>query len=365
MEPSPRPLWIKTDDLLACLGTCHDSKSPSFSRCRGRSVKKPTCDNKLSQSSLAQISPVLHDILNSGNIVSAITHLKTLALLVLCKARHQTQVDEKVAEWGARIRSFLGLGEDSSPEHEDTRPASATKCQPSTKPARSHEEDVRDIKVKKESEREVKLEEIPALKQDAGVPFWKPNHEKAVEHDFTPFAQSSSPGKINRRIIDKLTKPFTTSETDIKSGGQGYIYGHRLPSNHIRPGGKDCNVVKIGFTNNPSRRMAQWKAKCGYEPQVVFMYRSRHHVKIEKVVHLHLSNERRKEVCPSCAATHMEFFEVDESRAEATVRMWAAWARLGPFDELGELTPYWRQKLECLDPDDPDCWEKYVFDKVK
>ncbi|WYZ41909.1 hypothetical protein EsH8_V_000804 [Colletotrichum jinshuiense] len=130
-------------------------------------------------------------------------------------------------------------------------------------------------------------------------------------------------------------------------------------------GGENCPMIKIGFTNNPERRMKQWQAKCQYEPVIVFMYKVTHYVKMEKIIHRHLSNERRKEVCAGCGSTHHEFFEVETATAEAVVRMWAAWARLRPFDEEGVLTPYWSRKLKELDLDNPDCWDLFVFDKVK
>ncbi|KZL82880.1 hypothetical protein CI238_05363 [Colletotrichum incanum] len=388
-----QPKWPKT---LTDLQTCLSTPIGSCTKCQGRPKSKSTCMNPISKESRESISSVVLDILNSGSLSSAARHLERLASLVLCKRRHQTQVADKIVEWERRIREFLGLkgDEEKVDEKVETKAEGwkprTTSCSAKTgscvaKPSNAGRSSVAaDVKtepvdekrrvsvvkqeiVKEEDDDECKptLDSIPFnhLPDRSTIPPSPPY--KPTAHNFTPYNPPALTSKINKDILEKLIAPFTKEER--KAAGTGYIYGYRLPKGHTTASGTDTRrMIKIGYTNDPQRRMRQWASTCHYAPDLVFKRLAPHHVKMEEVVHLHLANERRWDRgCPGCGKNHKEFFEVDVEKAQAVVGMWAAWASLGPFDEEGRLTAYWAARLKAVDVDDAGCWDTFVLEKGK
>ncbi|KAF9882402.1 hypothetical protein CkaCkLH20_00438 [Colletotrichum karsti] len=367
--------WVQsTSELRSCL----DPKLDNCTQCRGHSKNKPTCGNPISRASRSQIAHVLQDIIKSGSILSAAKHLQQLASLVLCKRWHQTQVAEKVAEWTTCLRSFLEVKPSPTKKKADTeKPSSATTSCLSKQPERrairilkipqpitKTEEASGSAKPIKEEhdEKDVRLDSLAAYKKP--IPHSGAETKPRI-HYFEPYQRPKTAGRINNDIVEKLTAPFNVRERKAADKGDGYIYGYKLPRDHHERGGGSCRMIKIGYTNNPQRRMREWGVQCSYEPQVNFTIRSAYYVKIEEIIHLQLHNERRKERCSVCYRQHHEFFEIDTSRAEAVVRMWTRWAQLQPFDDDGRLSKYWSLKLADLDMEDPDCWERFLCEKVK
>ncbi|KAK1852646.1 chitin synthase [Colletotrichum chrysophilum] len=379
MEALIQTSWVRnTNELYRCL----DTQFNACTTCRGYSKNKPTCGNPISKVSRSQITSVLLNIVESGSITCAINHLETLASLVLCRRYHQNQIAEKVTQWRSRLVSFLTHGAAVTQEADTRNHPKSTKAstqlsgtrvnifktpaavQPSTfshaeaKPGMS----LMNTVVKEEQhEQHVKTEDVP-LALDPLEDTVKCND---TIHTFEPYYQPKHLSMINKDIANKLNTPFMKREKEGFAKGEGYIYGYQLPQDHKTTSLKACQVVKIGYTNDYKRRMKEWQEQCHYEPQLVFAYKVTHHVKMEKIIHLLLRNYQRKEKCPGCPAQHHEFFEVDASTAEAVVRMWAVWARLRPFDDGGSLSSYWSQKIKEMNTEDPDCWEKLIFDKVK
>ncbi|GKT60761.1 chitin synthase [Colletotrichum tofieldiae] len=387
-----QPKWPKT---LADLQTCLSTPIGTCTKCQGRSKSKPSCMNPISKESRKSISSVVVDILASGSLSSAARHLERLASLVLCKRWHQTQVVEKIVEWERRIRDFLGSkgGEEKAngkvePKSEGWKPRTVScsaetgsrLAKPSNAGRPSVAEDVKtepvdekrrvsvvkqEVVKDEDDECRPKLDSIPfnhLLAKSTSIP--SPPY-KSTAHTFTPYGPPALASKINKDIIEKLIAPFTKEE--LKAADTGYIYGYRLPKGHTTASGTDTRrMIKIGYTNNPQRRMREWASKCHYTPDLVFRRQAPHYIKMEEVVHLHLANERRWDRgCPGCGGNHKEFFEVDAERAQAVVGMWAAWASLRPFDEEGRLTAYWTARLKALDVDDAECWDTFVLDKGK
>ncbi|GJC85217.1 hypothetical protein ColLi_08055 [Colletotrichum liriopes] len=345
-----QPKWPKT---LADLQTCLSTPIGTCTKCQGRSKSKPSCMNPISKESRNSISSVVVDILASGSLSSAARHLERLASLVLCKRWHQTQVVDKIVEWERRIRDFLGsMGDDEKasgkvePKSEGWKPRTASYSAETgsrvAKPSNAGRPSVaEDVKTEPVDEKR----RVSVVKQEV--------------------VKDEDDDKINKDIMEKLIAPFTKEER--KAADTGYIYGYRLPKGHTTASGTDTRrMIKIGYTNNPQRRMREWASKCQYTPDLVFRRQAPHYIKMEEVVHLHLANERRWDRgCPGCGGNHKEFFEVDAERAQAVVGMWAAWASLRPFDEEGRLTAYWTARLKALDVDDAECWDTFVLDKGK
>ncbi|KAK1971487.1 DUF1766-domain-containing protein [Colletotrichum sublineola] len=395
-----QPKWPQTPaDLQACLST----PLGSCTSCQGRSKTKPTCRNLISKDSRKRISSVVLEILASGSLSSAAQHLERLASLVLCKRQHQKQTADKTAEWERRIREFLGLSGDG--EQDDGKFETESEGQESrtavvsvkttgscvAKPSDAGrllvidgveskpviEKRLVNLVVKQETVKQEDdgckfvLDSIPFNPQPSKSAICSDPLKKQTVHTFTPYQRPATTRKINITIVKKLLTPYTEGEQ--KAVGTGYIYGYKLPKSHTTATGTDTDrMIKIGYTNNPERRMRKWQSTCHYTPHPVLVRSVPHYIKMEKVVHLHLANERRRDLaCPGCckengtSTDHKEFFEVDVEKARAVVGMWAAWAGLGPFDQDGRLTAYWTARLDALDLDDDGCWDIFVSGKGK
>ncbi|KAK2040261.1 DUF1766-domain-containing protein [Colletotrichum somersetense] len=397
-----QPKWPQT---LADLQACLSAPLGSCTSCQGRSKTKPTCKNRISKDSRERISSVVLDVLVSGSLSSAARHLERLASLVLCKRWHQKQAADKSAEWERRIREFLGLSGDgeqdggkreAEAESEARESRTAAVSVKTTGSCVGKSSNARRLSVADGVESKEVMEKRPVslvIKQETvkeegdernyrldSIPFNLPPSKPAVcpdplkkptVHTFEPYQQPASTRKINTAIVKKLLAPFTKNESNAV--GMGYIYGYKLPKDHMTASGADTDgMIKIGYTKNLSRRMGDWQSKCHYTPKLVIDRETPHYIKMEKVVHLHLANERRWDMaCAGCrkangkTTDHKEFFEVDVEKARAVVGMWAAWAGLEPFDEEGRLTAYWAARLDALNLDDDECWDKFVLGKGK
>ncbi|KAK2024446.1 DUF1766-domain-containing protein [Colletotrichum zoysiae] len=399
-----QPEWPQT---LADLQACLSAPLGSCTSCQGRSKTKPTCGNRISKESRERISSVVLDVLASGSLSSAARHLERLASLVLCKRWHQKQAADKTAEWERRIREFLGLSGDgeqdggkrgagAEAESEARGSRTAAVSVKSTGGCVAKSSNARRLSVADGVGSKQVTEKRPVslvIKQETvkeegdecnsrldSIPFNSPPSKPAVcpdplkkstVHTFEPYQQPASIREINAAIVKKLLAPFTDREREAV--GKGYIYGYKLPKDHVTASGTDTDgMLKIGYTKNLRRRMGDWQSKCHYTPKLVIVCETPHYIKMEKVVHLHLANERRRDMaCAGCreangnTTDHKEFFEVDVEKARAVVGMWAAWARLEPFDEEGRLTAYWAARLDALNLDDDECWDKFVLGKGK
>jgi T5orf172 domain len=209
-------------------------------------------------------------------------------------------------------------------------------------------------------------------------------------HVFELYSRPRSIWELNLAIKNKLMQDLLPGEKTSSRGGR--VYGYTFPICNGRistntstsrstgvltpepsPGKK---YIKIGFSSDVHRRLAEWRSQCGYEPQLLFSRRAPHHVRVEKLVHLSLANERRREVgqsgavanmgggCPGCGVNHKEWFEVEETRARDVARMWAYWASRGPYDSTGRLRVEERRLLDGVDLGDETCWERFVYESV-
>jgi len=122
---------------------------------------------------------------------------------------------------------------------------------------------------------------------------------------------------------------------------------------------KDTIFLKIGRASNVHRRMNEWQRQCGYSLSIVRYYpyvpstptpspqtspaQSRrqsnaqgvrkvpHAMRVERLIHLELGEQRVMKNCEACGKTHKEWFEVEASkegvkRVDEVVRRWVSWA---------------------------------------
>jgi hypothetical protein len=148
---------------------------------------------------------------------------------------------------------------------------------------------------------------------------------------------------------------------------EGYVYGFTHPEDIIMSStpaeASTCGsrLIKVGRSVNYERRMREFRRKCKYLPRVVFAHLMPHHLRIELVVHLQLHNVRLRDVgCSGCGSRHEEWFGVDVAYAEHLVRLWQGFANCQPYDEGGEMLAMWRERLEEVDMNDEDCWERFI-----
>ncbi|CBY00779.1 hypothetical protein IAQ61_011687 [Plenodomus lingam] len=180
---------------------------------------------------------------------------------------------------------------------------------------------------------------------------------------------SSRPDQ-NRRTADVLR------QFSVKKPQQGSRSGtaRRSPST-TDTANKDRILLKIGRANNVHRRMHEWTRQCGYSLSLVRYYphvpstpspapaphatpaQSRrrssagpggvrkvpHAMRVERLIHLELGEQRVVKKCEACGKEHREWFEVEASRegvkkVDEVVKRWVDWAertngRLGGTDE--------------------------------
>jgi hypothetical protein len=190
---------------------------------------------------------------------------------------------------------------------------------------------------------------------------------------FTPFTSETRNPKLRkfnkRRSIDSRIRALI-QKNQGKPESPGYVYV--LETKDYGP-----NILKIGRTKHfPDRRVIRLKRDCGLqvdevldETQNPFYYFEL----VESLVHLELDDERLKLKCefPKCTTIHQEWFKIHQKKALATVHKWRRWVIKNPFDESGQLTPYWAERAKSLEtsPDgvkweewlSPPIYDRFVF----
>ena len=136
----------------------------------------------------------------------------------------------------------------------------------------------------------------------------------------------SSPASSQRRSSDVIR---TFVDRDVGSGNAS---------------AQKMILLKIGRATNVQRRLNQWSRQCGYHLSLVRYYPHQPSSsplaiprkaplvqRIERLIHLELSEQRVKRACQGCGREHREWFEVDASRqavkaVDEVVQRWVAWA---------------------------------------
>lgn len=184
-----------------------------------------------------------------------------------------------------------------------------------------------------------------------------PPEEAATARSFDPYGPPKTAREINEGTKRLLLGRFPATE--------GYVYGFTHPDDTATmtttAAKETTHLIKIGRSVDYERRMREFRQRCKYVPRVVFARLMPHHHRIELVVHLQLHNARLRDVgCAGCGARHEEWFRVDVGYARRLVGLWRGFAMCRPYDEQGEMLPVWRERLEEVDLDDGDCWERFV-----
>jgi hypothetical protein len=197
----------------------------------------------------------------------------------------------------------------------------------------------------------------------------KPSKPSLTQHTFAPYVKVRTLVKINTDIRDRLLAGLDPDD----KGRAGWVYGFRfptthritaLPKPHSAPDSSEAVTkkpdafVKVGYTANWERRMADIETECGYAPQVQFRVAARHYQLVEELVHLELDGARRRETvpCPGCGKRHIEWFEMDAAAARKRVEAWRDWMAREPFDGK-KLKKGWEARLKLVRLGDEGEWD--------
>lgn len=199
---------------------------------------------------------------------------------------------------------------------------------------------------------------------------------KVPEHlpqPFIPFTcEDDHPGvrKLNgqRAIHIKMLKLI--QETQEKPAESGWVYV--LESREYGP-----EFLKIGKSGNPDERLRQLQRECGLHLREISDKNENpfhfFHL-VEKLVLQELDDDRLKLQCqgPKCTTLHKEWVKIRRQKALRAIVKWRKWLLIQkPFDESGQLTPYWadrskRLRIHIVDVrweqwTQPSRWDWYMF----
>jgi hypothetical protein len=149
--------------------------------------------------------------------------------------------------------------------------------------------------------------------------------------------------KMLKDMYDVILRPLSEQHQRF-----GYIYGFQR---------EDNGYIKIGVTKDVEARMRQWANSCHYKPKVVLKIAVPHAFRVERLIQLHLRNERFREslsngLCNSgkgCPRKHEEWFKIGLERLQMVVGMWKRFVESEPYDEKHGLKPWWQQQLKKTD----------------
>ncbi|KAJ5726247.1 uncharacterized protein N7483_007604 [Penicillium malachiteum] len=172
---------------------------------------------------------------------------------------------------------------------------------------------------------------------------------------FDPYISKTFSGTISQELARLIAKPL--GPCDLKYQGSMYVFWQRGNFGHL----------KIGRSENVSRRLKEWNKQCKKtmelhfpEPakksdeQISDLQQVPHISRVEALVHLELNYFRRIEKkCPGCSKSHMEWFEVSKDIAIRVIRKWTAWISTLPYEQqIKDCKEQWilkREELKNLD----------------
>ncbi|KAF9766571.1 hypothetical protein IL306_001003 [Fusarium sp. DS 682] len=353
MTPTTSKIAWPTTTAVLCelIGIDTDVK-----KCHALTKKdKRRCRYKISQSNSALITCLLEKIIIHGSFSSAQTELEEVSNLIMCKRFHQEEGPPLLLKWEKILKPLeVVLIKKEDTEYTLESEEETVRVSPTTPVMLLKQE----VQVKSETPKPntnfrctsqsppstpTKSSLKPLLPQQH-----TPKTPKTV-HEFEDFSRARTSLEINKAIKKLLLCSLLDQEKKV----EGYIYLYTFPESYhdAQP------YIKIGFAQNVDRRMQSWKYQCGYEAKVLGEFLAEHYVKVEKLVHAQLWNQRKREKgCPTCNIRHHEWFKIEFTTASKIIAQWTHWMRQMPYDDEGNILDKWRLRIEGLDMNDPDCW---------
>ncbi|KAF4995589.1 hypothetical protein FGRMN_5042 [Fusarium graminum] len=322
------------------------------------------CGNPISEANRVKIVKSLKEIVDAGSFSAAQDILGEVAQLIMCQRRHQEDGPGRLSLWHDIFKRF-DAAVIKEEDEQDTPSSGKNTDKVSICTATTLKQGVTP---KKETPRPVttshrKPQFSPSTPTKASPKCTPVKRSEPVasksKHEFENFGLPRSIDCINKKIKELLLRPLTRDE--MKQGGQIYTYTFPESYHDAYP------HIKIGYAKDVKERMAQWRVQCAYTPELLGQFSAEHYVKVEKLVHAQLWNERKREKsCPACHVMHKEWFKVHFLTVSKYIGLWTSWMRQTPYDDQGILQDKWRLRIESFDMTDPRCWELLatgVFDE--
>ncbi|KAI0144254.1 hypothetical protein F4776DRAFT_675748 [Hypoxylon sp. NC0597] len=298
--------------------------------CHGRAKHKSSCSNRLSKATAAKIAELTGSIATSGGVTLQVPQiLKKLASAVMCKRWHQDQSRSKAKLWEQELNSIA-----ISPKCGQSSTFSQNRPVPETPPA------------------EDKTSRIPRPpKTPSSLP---------LRHTFEYYCREKTFFEINLEVKHQLMIPLRNTEFV-----PGSIYAFSLPASHMVNGKSSREYVKIGYSNNVHRRLAEICRDCQYQPCLIGIWEMPSPRRYERIVHLLLGSVRMSEPagCPGCHISHREWFKFNIKGIRDLIRSWQQWAILKPYSNEGYLLLKWQKRLDQLDLSHSTCWASFMSDR--
>ncbi|VTT71730.1 unnamed protein product [Fusarium fujikuroi] len=309
-------------------------------KCHASTTKKARCQNPISKANSALITCLLEKAVTQGSFSAAQATLREVSYLIMCQRVHQKDGPPHLSKW-QKVLEPLKVMHIKNEDKEDTlKSEKETDNIPPTAPVTSSQQQVQlksNTPISIPTSR-CRSEPSPSPPQET-VP-------KALTTQITFAKEPQSPMK---KLLLRSLK-----EGETKNGGNIYLYTYSESYHDAHP------YIKIGFSQDVSKRMRGWKYKCGYDVKVLGEFPAEHYAKVEKIVHAQLWNQRKREKGCACNVCHQEWFKVDAMTASKIIALWTGWMRREPYDEEGTILDKWRVRIEGLDMADPDCWDLLV-----
>ncbi|KAI1335843.1 hypothetical protein F5Y15DRAFT_224385 [Xylariaceae sp. FL0016] len=170
------------------------------------------------------------------------------------------------------------------------------------------------------------------------TPTRKSRHKSSQSSPESPL----KPPGLDSKIASELRKQIPKGQLKEKTGNN-YIFEI---STVAQP---DKTIVKVGVASNEEKlRLDYIKNACKHvrmeqqhDPEhvpIAFFKRA------EKLAHAELTNYQHHFDCP-CGIRHTEYFDIDAGTAQKVVRRWRRFCKLDPYDEEGNLRPFWKHRL--------------------
>ncbi|KAF5656829.1 hypothetical protein FHETE_10760 [Fusarium heterosporum] len=333
---------------------CHGTADSTNARCR----------NPISEANRVKIIKSLREIVDAGSFSAAQDILGEMAQLIMCQRRHQKDGPGRLSLWKDIFKRFDAAAIKKEDE-QDTPSSGKGTAKVSVYTAITLKQEVIP---KKETPGSVitfhhKPQSSPSTPTKASPKCTPVKRSEPVasesKHEFEDFGLPRTIECINKKIKELLLRPLSREE--MKQGGQIYTYTFPESYHDAYP------HIKIGYAKDVKERMAQWRVQCAYTPELLGQFSSEHYVKVEKLVHAQLWNERKREKgCPTCRVWHQEWFKVHSMTVSKYIGLWTSWMRQTPYDDQGILQDKWQLRIESFDMTDPKCWELLatgVFDQ--
>jgi hypothetical protein len=152
------------------------------------------------------------------------------------------------------------------------------------------------------------------------------------------------PVKTRKLSVSSALHQQAISPLGSKDSDPGFIY--------IFWDEENFGMVKIGYTNDLTRRLKQWNTKCkrqnSYHSSTESRVNMPHAHRVEQLIHTELKKDRFRRKCDGCGTMHDEWFQATEAHVVKVLKKWREWILQEPY-EKDEESGKWTLRPDMLD----------------